>query len=82
MTSAAEDQGFVSLAAKHDFTAAHLGMLLGMVQENLQGDSMMCDLYRIEPRNVQKHNLTFTFARGMISTVIKATANVLFTIDA
>ena len=33
----AEEQGFVSLAAKHDFSAAHLGVLLGAVQENLQG---------------------------------------------
>lgn len=31
-----EEQGFVSLAAKHDFSGAHLGLLLGLLQGNLE----------------------------------------------
>lgn len=28
----------MSLAAKHDFTGPHLGLLLGMLHENLEGE--------------------------------------------
>ena len=70
----ADDHEFVSLVGKHNFTVAHLGLLLGLLHDNLQGARHRLPPVMSSHIGQLWNNKSFHFCQGLNAQCLAANA--------